>query len=62
MAALVSKLLSKEAQTIRASRPRRRRSILKKHPVSCLTYDATEQGGRRTVTSKEIRAALAGFP
>jgi hypothetical protein len=33
--------------------------VLKKHPVSGLTYDATPG---RMVTDEEIRAALADFP
>ncbi len=42
-----------------AKMPRRR--IIKKHPVSGLPYDATDEGGR-TVSLEEIRAALADFP
>jgi len=42
-----------------AKRPRRR--IIKIHPVSGLPCDATDEGAR-TVTLKEIKAALADFP
>lgn len=38
-----------------------RKRITKKHPVSGLPYDATDQRGR-TVTLEEIKAALADFP
>jgi hypothetical protein len=40
-------------------RPRKR--IIKKHPVSGLYYDATDEGGP-TVSLEEIKAALADFP
>ncbi|MGH8019824.1 MAG: plasmid mobilization protein [Opitutaceae bacterium] len=40
---------------------RRRRMVIKKHPVSGLPYDAAGDG-LPTVTREEIAAALAEFP
>ncbi len=40
---------------------RRRKRIIKRHPVSGLPYDATDEGGP-TVTLDQIKAALADFP
>jgi predicted transcriptional regulator len=42
-------------------RPRRRKRIIKKHPVSGLPYDATDEGGP-VVTLEQIKEALADFP
>jgi hypothetical protein len=41
--------------------PARRRRIIKRHPVSGLLYDATDEGGP-IVTHDQIKAALADFP
>ena len=40
---------------------RLRKRIIKKHPVSGLRYDATDEGGP-AVSQEEIKAALADFP
>ena len=40
---------------------RARKRVIKKHPVSGLLYDATDEGGR-VVSLDEIKAALADFP
>lgn len=40
---------------------RRRKRIIKKHPISGLLYDATDEGGP-PVSLEEIKAALADFP
>jgi hypothetical protein len=49
------------SKVVPAPTRRRGRRLIKKHPVSGLPYDATEEGGR-TVTLEEIKAALADFP
>ena len=38
-----------------------RRRVIKRHPVSGLLYDATDEGGP-IVTHEQIKAALADFP
>jgi hypothetical protein len=38
-----------------------RRRVIKRHPVSRLLYDATDDGGP-IVTHEQIKAALAEFP
>ena len=38
-----------------------RRRVIKRHTVSGLLYDATDEGGP-LVTHKQIKAALANFP
>lgn len=49
------------SKVIKTPAKRARRRIIKRHPVSGLPYDATDEGGR-TVTLEEIKAALADFP
>lgn len=55
----VSAFLRARVLNARPARPRRR--IIRKHPVSGLPYDATDEGGP-TVTREQIKAALADFP
>jgi hypothetical protein len=38
-----------------------RRRVIKRHPVSRLVYDATDEGGP-IATHEQIKAALADFP
>ena len=40
---------------------RRGKRLIKKHPVSGLLYDATDEGGP-TVSLDDIKATLADFP
>ena len=49
------------SKVIKAPAKVHRKRIIKRHPVSGLPYDATDEGGR-TVTLEEIKAALADFP
>ena len=55
----VSAFIRSKLLEVPAKKPRAR--IIKKHPISGLPYDATDEGGR-TVTLEEIKAALEDFP
>ena len=52
----VSSYLRKQAL---GEEPRKKRIVLRRHPVSGLLCNAAK---RRTVTAQEIKAALADFP
>lgn len=49
------------SKVVRAPTKVRRKRIIRRHPVSGLPYDATDEGGP-TVSLEEIKAALADFP
>jgi len=49
------------SRVLDAKRAKVRRRVIKRHPVSGLLYDATNEGGP-SVTHEQIKAALADFP